>query len=581
MKKKIVMVLVSMLVFATVLPVAMTANNNESTTVRGQNWWDSEWNYRKLITISKSIFPAGSSRSDFPVYINESSDQDLADHAQDDGDDIAFILYEDNSTQLNHELENYDSDTGELIAWVTTNISGLDDTLIWMYYGNPSASSQANPEDTWVDYLMVQHMNEESGTLYDSTANDFDGTSYGDATYVDSGRLAGGYLFDGDSDYIDMGTQVMTERPVTYSAWIKWDEIPEEPGSIPLQQATADDMGYEIYSWSSGSNSYVMIWDGGSGSSSYQIEVGTWYYITAVHDTGILRFFVNGGFVSGVGSSKEPTVSDFVIGGGVPQDNYWFNGTIDEVHVSNVARDNFWILIEYRNQNDSDQYIIFGSEEMKNFPPDTPDIDGPEVGFINEYIEFTIVATDPNVDDSLMYHIDWGDNESDDYGPHTVGESFEASHKWRDLGDFTITVTATDDEPESSPEGYHNIEIIERTPELVVESIIGNDKFLSGDGITVNITNIGTGDATNVVYNITIQDGLYFLTSREKEGDISKLESGDSRELIMSVTGFGLGLLTPIPKITVTLICEEGSSDEKSVEARIFLSKVTILNGGE
>jgi hypothetical protein len=40
--------------------------------------------------------------------------------------------------------------------------------------------------------------------------------------------------------------------------------------------------------------------------------------------------------------------------------------------------------------------------------------------------------------------------------------------------------------------------------------------------------------------------------------------------------GIGLGILTPMPKITVTAECAEGSSTEKTADARIILFFVLI-----
>ena len=80
--------------------------NNDAT-----NWWDSDWGFRKLITINSS--QVNCDLSNFPVLINI-TDVDLRDYAQDDGEDIAFIWFADNTTKLNHEIEFFDDATGEL-----------------------------------------------------------------------------------------------------------------------------------------------------------------------------------------------------------------------------------------------------------------------------------------------------------------------------------------------------------------------------------------------------------------------------------------------------------------------------------
>ncbi|GAH11312.1 unnamed protein product, partial [marine sediment metagenome] len=64
-------------------------------------------------------------------------DQNLADYAQADGDDILFAAA-DGTTKLDHEIESFDNVTGTLVAWVRIpTLSGSVDTDVYMYFGNP------------------------------------------------------------------------------------------------------------------------------------------------------------------------------------------------------------------------------------------------------------------------------------------------------------------------------------------------------------------------------------------------------------------------------------------------------------
>jgi MSHA biogenesis protein MshQ len=51
-------------------------------------WYDSDWHYRKSITIDPTQVP--SDQNDFPVLINLAGDPDLLTSAQPDGDDLLF-----------------------------------------------------------------------------------------------------------------------------------------------------------------------------------------------------------------------------------------------------------------------------------------------------------------------------------------------------------------------------------------------------------------------------------------------------------------------------------------------------------
>ncbi len=188
---------------------------------RGDSWWNTSWQYRKEIVVNHS--KVAGDLTNFPVLFQITS-SDFVNHAQLDGDDFVFIA-DDNITVLNHEIERYDSGTGELIAWVNvTNLSSTVDITFWLYYGNSGCISQENPESVWdAQYLGVWHLDETSGTIYDSTSNNNDGTEYidPDSNLDTAGQINGGDLFDG-SDYIDVDeTDFKTLTEGTISIWAK------------------------------------------------------------------------------------------------------------------------------------------------------------------------------------------------------------------------------------------------------------------------------------------------------------------------------------------------------------------------
>ena len=198
------------------------------------NWWDCNWSYFKEIIIDHT--KVQESQTGFPVLIYRSSDSELATYAQSDGDDIAFVNQY-NTTQYKHEIEKYDSNTGELTAWVNvTGVSSTTDTILYMYYGNPSCSNQQNVTGTWGEnYNMAQHLNQSSGTLFDSTSNNNDGTNNG-ATYNSSSKIDGGYDFDG-TDNITVGSSdsLNITNGITLEGWVR-----DPPIFLPLKKQTEE-----------------------------------------------------------------------------------------------------------------------------------------------------------------------------------------------------------------------------------------------------------------------------------------------------------------------------------------------------
>jgi hypothetical protein len=390
-KKKIgVFFIINILIISFFIPVTYSGNVNNidkltkesklnKSMFRGpDNWWDNTWPYRKLITIDHTQIDADQSNFPFLVYIG--SDQDLEDHAQDDGDDIAFILYSDNSTQLNHEIEYFNGDNGKLFAWINIPIlSSSMDTNIWMYYGNIESGNQENIEETWdSNYVMVQHLNEETGTLFDSTSNDNDGIN-DNATYNSSAKIDGAYDFDGNSNNIDVGTFDVIGNGLTISVWFNADNF---------QENTICTSGIRLVSKAVGSSSSQHYWmiapaDYGemyryrlqtedSGVSNLIVSTGglstnTWYNVVATYDGNHMRIYQDGtelGSTVKTGNISTNSEASVFIASNPPNDYRPFDGVIDEVQISDIARDEDWISLSYDNQNYPESFITLSDQDI-------------------------------------------------------------------------------------------------------------------------------------------------------------------------------------------------------------------------
>ena len=97
-----------------------------------------------------------------------------------------------------------------------------------------------------------------------------------------------------------------------------------------------------------------------------------------------------------------------------------------------------------------------------------------------------------------------------------------------------------------------------------------------GKGLTVQIQNVGDAAAATVTCDVTISGGL-FISPKTFTGNQETLESGAAFTVVGAPKGIGLGLLRPLPTISVMVSCMEGIAAEKSIQAKIFLSKITLL----
>jgi hypothetical protein len=333
------------------------------------------WEYRKMITVNHTMV-AGELEY-FPVLL-DITDTDLREKAQDDGDDILFMDGAGVATRLYHELEEFDDSTGQLIAWV--NISSLSptvDTSFYLYYGNLDSSNQQCPDKTWdSNFMLVQHFNERTGTLFDSTGYSNDGIPYGGVTQDAVGKIGNADGFDGENDYISMGDVLGFERTNSFSAsaWIFLDTSGDAERTIIGKYYSK---GWILYHFDN--RLYVNLYSSGNSrilvdTTNQVLTPGAWYYVSFTYNgtsnADGVKIYFNGGSVplnvlyntlSSTILGSEPLC--FGASGTVSSKRWFLDGTVDEVRVSSSARSAAWILTEYNNQEEPSEFFNVGLEE--------------------------------------------------------------------------------------------------------------------------------------------------------------------------------------------------------------------------
>ncbi len=211
--------------------------------VGAPSWYNSAWSSRKPVTIPTTAGSA--SFANFPVLISLASDANLAASAQASGNDILFTA-SDGITKLNHEIELYNSANGQLIAWVQVPVLAPG-TMIYLYYGNSSASNQQNRTATWnSNYNGVWHLpNGTTLSASDSTGNANNGALQGSPVpAATTGEIDGAAGFNGSTANIQTPLNINT-LPITVSAWVYPTNTsgPSEPWST---DAGGWDYGVEV-----------------------------------------------------------------------------------------------------------------------------------------------------------------------------------------------------------------------------------------------------------------------------------------------------------------------------------------------
>ncbi len=323
-----------------------------------------EFSYKKDIVVDHNKVDAD--LTEFPLLI-DIFDTDLRTDVQPDGDDIIF---KSGTVLLPHEIElfdqNHNSTHAHLVAWVKTDLSSTVDTILAMYYSNPQAPSQENPNNVWnQDYMGVWHLGETSGgsgAIKDSTSNINHGTDAGNPTFGIGGPIGNAMLFDGTDDTINCGngpSLTIAGNTMTIEAWayLNEDTAPQWGSGIAHKA-----MSYQLFQdWDASRRfSFEMNADSRTWVSDTNKDMYRWYHVVGVYDGVSTYIYVDGiqrGFFPNTGPI-DATVAPFYIGRG----DQYFDGRIDEVRVLNVSKSAEWILAEFRNQNDPSGFYSMGAE---------------------------------------------------------------------------------------------------------------------------------------------------------------------------------------------------------------------------
>lgn len=352
-------------VFASFLPAKTSA---------GTDWYDNSWGYRKEITIDHTKIP-NTDQQDFPVLVGL-TDSDLQAQAQSNGYDILFTD-SDGKTKIPYEREQYIGTAGTLTAWVKiANLSHTTDTVIYMYYGNPSTTDQQDASGgVWdTNFVGVWHSGDASSTtIADSTSNGNTGAKYGTAGPVETaGKIGKAQSYDGVDSYIGVAPATLS-APFTISAWAKVTDDQNTHTIVGTRNPTDESFDSKF---DTGDNIHGDIGDGNNwmttgadvDTSVFTYSTDTWYQITYVVTDAGYSIYVNGNDVAdGIYDTQGiPLFSDSMHNiyiGQVGYNDEWFNGAIDEVRLSNVTRSADWIQTEYNNENDPSTFYNLGSQE--------------------------------------------------------------------------------------------------------------------------------------------------------------------------------------------------------------------------
>lgn len=274
-----------------------------------------------------------------------------------------------------YELERYNASTGEVVMWVKRS-SLADGNVTYLGYGDTSLTTDGSSTTTWSNnFISVYHLKDGSTlSVTDSTGN-HNGTNH--SATAAPGQIDGAAAFASvSSQYIDGGSYAGPTQ-ITLSAWVKATSFPNAYNCVVGPHTTTPGNSYSIILVKSTGKLAMFCFRSASGDISYDgtgtntLSAGTWYHIALTYDKngggsapGLVGYF-NGGVDKSVNSSTADLVTNTAstyIGQDAGAANRFWNGSLDEVRLSSVARSANWITTEYNNQSAPGTFATLGTE---------------------------------------------------------------------------------------------------------------------------------------------------------------------------------------------------------------------------
>ncbi|HEX5169256.1 MAG TPA: DUF2341 domain-containing protein, partial [Cyclobacteriaceae bacterium] len=496
------------------------------------------YSYRVKITIDGSQVCGASNLINFPILIQHTAPflrptpNGLISNVN--GYDIVFTAA-DGSTLLSHQIDHYtyNATDGTYAAWVKIpSLAPGADTDIYMYYGNSSVVTNTSTTATWdANYRTVYHL--QSSSFSDATANSINSTNNGTTTFAAS-KIGEGRDFGGN-DYIQTNSNdLKTANNFTVSAWFKadvtsighllWEGISSENGwgdGGAVNTTTGQEMNLSVgYCCPPPSGNaqggYLSAYLGhteeqveANGLTAEMVftDVTNWHYVTATYSnlntTPQVSLYLDGVLIdTDNGSTASNAVArnlwDTNLRIGRPGANQrQFNGQMDEVRISNIARSADWQCTEYNNQNNPG-----GGLTLTNDAPDLSSIEGTTLNFTEgdpaTSITSAITITDENDGflSSATVQITGNYISTEDVLAFT--NAFGITGSWNSgTGTLTLTGTATLANYQSALRSvtYQNTSANNPSTLTRTVSFKVNDGVSDSNIVTRNISVAGTNDA--------------------------------------------------------------------------------------
>ena len=346
--------------------------------------------WRASLELRLSGYCGTSALADFPVLVTldpaTSTGFRYVDFAP-QGEDLRFTDAG-NTVVLSHEIETWNSN-GISRIWVRVP-SLVSNQVIRAFWQNSEAGAPGSATVWDAGFRGVWHL---SDTLNDATTNANNGVNTG--SVATNGIVSGGRFFNG-SAFIDCGNHAslnVTSNQLTLSAWIKPNAI---NGNAIISKSVAATHIAPYYSWVLYAQNPTLHCRLDTTTATYgTLTVGQWQHTAAVYNGSQVTLYINGQSVGSVAKTGNllSTSRNVRMGGrDTSALGEFFNGALDEVRISSVARSADWVRAE-RDTMASSTFCSFGSV-TETWAPKTGDgVGATNVFSTSAYLTGSLIST--------------------------------------------------------------------------------------------------------------------------------------------------------------------------------------------
>lgn len=286
-----------------------------------------------------------------------------------EGKDFVFTAA-DGLTVIPFEIERYDPTSGKLLAWVRPDslLPGSNAHELFLYYGNDNNVNAQSPLTFGAPYAAVWHLN---GGFTVSGRIPFAGESIG--LKDEEGRFAGAKEFlayDATFASFEKNEALDFSGDVSVSAWVKTNESLDnqyiftnscKKGGCNFYLNKENKLVFEVI------NENGKVTSTECGKAGKKLNAAEWYSVAGVYNEkeGKLFTYINGELNDEVQATKAYSKGGNVVLGAVNEKCHgYFNGTLDEVRIANVAFNSAFLATAYASESDPESFLKADEQEV-------------------------------------------------------------------------------------------------------------------------------------------------------------------------------------------------------------------------